>query len=147
KNTTNLAAYDYWLRAQDHFTRTGGGDTGPAIQLLQAAIRADPNLSQAHAWLCFVLLYRHWAEAYASMLDWTNVDQAIEAGKRAVELDGDDTLGHAALASALMNRRSYDAARYHVDTALALNPNDAAALLYCAGCKLFMVGPAAALDL
>jgi TolB-like protein len=137
KSTTNLAAYDYLLRAQDHFTRTGAGDTGPVIQLLQEAIKADPNLSQAYAFLAIVRLYHFWAEAYAPALDWSDVDKAIEAGKRAVELDGEDTLSHAALANALANRRSFDIARHHVDTALALNPNDAAVLTDCAGFENF----------
>jgi len=147
KGTTNLAAYDYLLRALDHFNRTGGGDTASVIQMLREAIKADPNLSQAYAWLTIVLLYHFWPEAYAPVLDWTNVDRAIEAGKRAVELDGEDTLGHTALAHALINRRSFDVARHHVDTALALNPNDAEVLTHCAGFENFVGRPAVALDL
>jgi TolB-like protein len=147
KSTTNLAAYDLLLRAQDHFNRTGGGDTASVIQMLREAIKADPNLSQAYAWLTIVLLYNFWPEAYAPVLDWTNVDRAIEAGKRAVELDGEDTRGHTALAHALANRRLFDVARHHVDTALALNPNDAAVLTDCAGFENFVGRPAVALDM
>ena len=147
KGTANLEAYDYLLRALDHYVRTGGNDIKPVVSLLRKAINADPNFAQAHAALARMLLYLYWADAYAPQFTQASLDRALEVGRRAVALDGNDASCHRALALALLNRRAYDLAGYHLDVALSLNPNDVTVIANRAVFEHLTGRPDAALEL
>jgi len=85
--TNNFAAYDLFLRGQAKLvTRASAADSKQAQELMEQAIKLDPNFARAYAALALIL-----ADAYR--FDWSSDpeatrQQALATGKRAVELDG-----------------------------------------------------------
>jgi Flp pilus assembly protein TadD len=55
---------------------------------------------------------------------WESLEQALQAGKRAVALDDSDSRCHSMLGSTYMFRRQFELAGLHHERARTLNPND-----------------------
>ncbi len=125
KRTDRLLAYDCLLRGQEHNNRFGNDDTAPARFMFEKAIAIDPSFAQAHAWLAIVLVQLFWVEIYRSDSPMAVLDAALAAARRAVALDGNDSLCHRALGFVHFARKSFDLAAYHYGLATRLNPNDA----------------------
>ncbi len=83
QRTTNMDAYELYLRALAYSQRPYVGDTLPnALRLFQRAIEIDPQFSAAHAGLCELLLYKYSSERAASDFEY-----AERACHRALTLD------------------------------------------------------------
>jgi TolB-like protein/DNA-binding SARP family transcriptional activator len=124
KPTDTLQAYDYFLQGMEHCRRSGSEDIGPACSLFQKAIDLDPGLARAYAAFSLSAIDAFWADAYKPGSTEKMLDRAFEAAARAVALDGSDAQCHRALANAHISRRAFERAKYHLDLAMALNPND-----------------------
>ena len=122
QETTNLAAYDYLLRARQHVARFTEEDSAKARELLEKAITLDPNYARANALLGW-LYYDEW-RIWGKGLD-ENMARALDLGRKAVALD--DTLAAARILIAQVNqyRREHDQAEVEAGKAVALNPTDA----------------------
>jgi tetratricopeptide (TPR) repeat protein len=92
--------------------------------MFRNAIALDPDFAQAYAKLSMVLVADYWAKAYRATGAGKILEDAIEAGKKAVALDSSDAQCHQALAHAYLCVRSFDLADYHLGMATRLNPND-----------------------
>ena len=118
----SLQAYDLVLRARRHsfaFTRP---DNAEAKKLLERAIALDPANARAHATL-----------ASCHMLDWVShwvmggdasLSEAQRLAKLAVSLDDTDCYAQWTLGGMYMFGGRYQNARFHLEKALELNPND-----------------------
>lgn len=130
KPPSNLVAYDFFLRGRDHFYHMMAAENRMAREMLEKAVELDPGYAPAYAGL-----------AESHLLDWfCGWGPDIEASRRrgadlaeqSVSLDDSDSRTHAALGWARLMHRNYHQARFHLDRALALNPNDTRAIIHWA---------------
>lgn len=84
--TDNFAAYDLFLQGQAKLaTRASAADSKQAQELMERAIKLDPDFARAHAALALIL-----ADAYT--FNWTGEpektrQEALRIGRHAIELD------------------------------------------------------------
>jgi serine/threonine protein kinase/Tfp pilus assembly protein PilF len=116
--TTNLEAYDYYLRGRQYFTQLRLKSLKFARQMFNRAIEIDPNYALAHAGVayCCSFLYMYF-DARAS-----NLNQADAASKKAVELDPQLPEAHVARGFAVSLRKEFDEAERELEHAIQLDP-------------------------
>ena len=147
--TTNVAAYDAYLRGKELFAQ--GADERSdraALARFDAAVAADPRYAQAHAARSrtFAVIGNQYAQGTARRADY---DAALAAATRAVALAPGLADAHSALGFALLNGKlDARAARAPYDRSAALGGGDADVLsryaLYCVRAGRFDAGRAAA---
>ena len=117
--TTDVRAYEYYLRGRQFFHRLRGNDMIYARQMFDQAIEIDPD---------FVLAWAGRADCYAFVEMYVKADdenrvEASRASERALELDSDCAEPHASRGLAYLVNEQYDAAIEEFETAIRLNPN------------------------
>jgi eukaryotic-like serine/threonine-protein kinase len=116
--TTNLEAYDLYLRALPLYKRRGSGLI-EAERYLEEAVTRDPSFARAHAMLASTLL----SQPYFIPVTTRDVAQRGRAAAlRAIALDDSLADGHQALAHAHAEANEWDAARREYERAIALDP-------------------------
>jgi adenylate cyclase len=117
--TSNIQAYDYYLRGRQFFYQLRRQGLEFARQMFARAIVIDPGYARAYAGVadCCSFLYM-WFEAKDD-----NLREALSASRRGVELDPQSAEAHASLGLAEFLNRNYDEARQEFETALGLNPD------------------------
>ncbi len=118
----DLRSYDYLMRGT-HLVQQLVPEANPkAREMLNRCVELDPENARAHVML-----------GISYILDWNNrwvdnLDEALQKSgfhsERAVELSPGETLGHASLGEQCLFAQRYEKAEYHVNRAVALNPND-----------------------
>lgn len=129
-STTNLSAYDVFLRARETFlNRSVPSDVVDSLALLETAVQIDPGFANAWLWL---------GAAYVVAPGWDIGDQrdliglAESAADRALELDPGLAFAHAVRGFAATEHAPFDW-EYNVaeqKRAIELNPKDATAQLW-----------------
>jgi serine/threonine protein kinase len=124
RSTLNAEAFDYYLRARNFLYRLSKGNTNIAIQLFQKAIELDPRYAAAYAGMgeAYAYLYQYWdrrdswlekavefslkaqlydptlSEAFAALavayFNKNMFDDALTAGKKAIELDTNNHIAY-----------------------------------------------------
>ena len=117
--TDSLAAYDCFLRGREYHHRWTPEDNARAIEMLQRAIALDPVFALAHAWLACALFSRTFFDS-----DPTLVTRCWDAIQRAYALDDGQSEVHRILSAFHLQWKEFDKADFHIERALALNPND-----------------------
>ncbi|WP_119269377.1 adenylate/guanylate cyclase domain-containing protein [Taklimakanibacter deserti] len=120
--TTNMRAYEYLLAAKVLHHRSTAEDNAEAQKMVDKALALDPNYAHAHAWRgCIV--GQSWVYSWCPDRDtaWNTI--VAELGT-ALNLDDDDSDVHRILAAINLNRGDHEAAQYHQERALSLNPNN-----------------------
>jgi TolB-like protein/Tfp pilus assembly protein PilF len=117
--TTDVRAYEYYLRGRQFFHRLRGNDMIYARQMFDQAIEIDPD---------FVLAWAGRADCYAFVEMYVKADdenrvEASRSSERALELDSDCAEPHASRGLAYLVNEQYDAAIEEFETAIRLNPN------------------------
>ena len=126
KPTTNLAAYDFLLRARPALQRLTRGGIAQARLLLKRAIDLDPNYAAAYAALAdtyYIAAAFGWAELPIAYLN-----HAKEMADKALSLNDSEVQAHVILGCIDIFYHRYQRAKTEMDRALAVNPNDADAL-------------------
>ena len=126
KPTTNLAAYDFLLRARPALQRPTRGGIAQARLLLKRAIDLDPNYAAAYAALAdtyYIAAAFGWAELPIAYLN-----HAKEMADKALSLNDFEVQAHVILGRIDIFYHRYQRAKTEMDRALAVNPNDADAL-------------------
>jgi TolB-like protein len=122
KPATDLAAYDFLLRARECMRRyTKDGESAARAYLTQA-IQYDPNYAPAYAALALSHIHEYessWSEDPPSA-----IGRALEMARKAVSLDDTESVAHGVLAYAAHYRDEHDFAKKEIERATALNPND-----------------------
>ena len=94
--TTNMEAYNYYLRGVDYFNRSWNEeDHRIAVQMFERAIEQDPNFALAYAKLTTAYLRLYWI--YYFRADMSLVAKAKEAVDMAFKLSPDSPETHWAL--------------------------------------------------
>ena len=122
KKPRDMAAYDCLLHGLEHH-RLGGvtrEDAEQAYYWFGEAIKKDPQFGRAYAWKSCAL---------AGVAEWTGDEKAWEdvykIGFKGIEMDDEDAECHRIAGSLSLYSRKYDAAKFHFNRALELNPNHA----------------------
>lgn len=129
--TTNVEAYEIYLRGRQYFHQHRRKSHEFALQMFERAIELDPGYALAHAGIadCCSFLYQYYNSTQALL------DRADTASKRALELAPGLAEAHASrgLAVSLSNR--FGEAEQEFQTALRLNPTSfEAAYFYARAC-------------
>jgi len=124
--TTNLEAYDYFLRGWKSFWQDTKEANTQARQLFEQALALDPQYAGAYAGLSFTYL-RAWLLQWSQ--DRQTLEQAFDAAQKAIALDDTLPLAYMIVASVYQKKNQYEQAVAAAERAIALNPNDANAYM------------------
>ena len=141
KHPENLGAYDLYLRALPHMEALTPAGARIAADLLEDALKLDPNFAAAHAQLA-------WCRQIAFIqggLDEADKTAGIRHARAAIAGGGDDATA-LAVAGMVMGHlgRDYETALSAIARALAVNPSCATAHFFGAQINAFCGDPAAA---
>jgi serine/threonine protein kinase/Flp pilus assembly protein TadD len=153
RSTLNAEAFDYYLRARNFLYRLSKGNTNIAIQLFQKAIELDPRYAAAYAGLgeAYAYLYQYWdrretwlekavesslkaqlydptlSEAFAALavayFNKKMFDDALTAGKKAIELDPNNHIPYWILGRIYRQMDREQEALELFEKALEINPD------------------------
>jgi DNA-binding SARP family transcriptional activator/TolB-like protein len=118
--------YECWLRGMDLLRKVDRANVVASREYFERALTIDPGYARAHAGLAM-----SWYKAW-SCLSWTSwwklEDKALGYAMKALELDDEDHHIHCILGIISLFTRDFGRARYHLDKAERINPNDARGL-------------------
>ena len=119
RSTTDVGAYEYYLRGRQFFKRFRKRDLEYAIQMFREAINIDAE---------FALAWAGYADCHSFMLMYVDPQsncrgEASEASKRALELSPDLAEAHASRGLACLVCEEFDDAEAEFIKAIELNPN------------------------
>ena len=117
----NLTAWESYQRGLWHTFRFTADDLAAAGPFFERAIEFDPELSQAHAWLGFSMISRVLFGHVAP--DGSHIQDANAHARRAIELDGNDPIGHFCLGRIETTRGHHGSAIERLRRAIELNAN------------------------
>lgn len=116
-SSTDVSAYEYYLRGRQFFKRFRKTDIEHARQMFRQAIKIDPGFALAWAGYAdchsFLVMYADPQVSYR--------EEATSASKRALELSPDLAEAHASRGLALLVCDEYEAAEAEFKTAIELN--------------------------
>jgi adenylate cyclase len=116
--TTDLEAYDYYLRGRQFYYQYKNRSMEFALKMLERAIELDPTYVRAFAAIadCYSFLFMHAGSKS------TDRDQADLMSRRALELDPDSSEAHAARGVACSLKHNYGEAESEFEEAIRLDP-------------------------
>ncbi len=117
-STTEVEAYDYYLRGRKFLYEARRKSLLFAIQMFTRATQIDPNYAMAYAGIadCYVWLYMYWESADE------NLRKAEKASQKALKLAPDLAEAHVSHGNVLSLRKKYDEAERAFETAIHLDP-------------------------
>jgi adenylate cyclase len=118
-STSDVRAYEYYLRGRQFFHRLRGNDMIYARQMFDQALEIDPDF--ALAWAGRADCYA-FVEMYVKTED-SNRIEATRSSKRALELDSNCAEPHASRGLAYLVNEQFDEAIKEFETAIRINPN------------------------
>jgi len=122
KRTNNMEAYDYFLRGLDYCCRFTKEANAQGRQLLERAIKLDPQYAEAYA----LLGWTYFAEwIYQWNPDPQNLEQALVLEQKAIALDDTLTWGHRTLSTVYLYKKQYEQSIAEAERAITLGPNEA----------------------
>jgi TolB-like protein/Flp pilus assembly protein TadD len=119
KSTTeDVQAYEFYIRGREYYWQSSRRGFKLAIELLSKAVKKDPGYALAYAGL---------AETYAGFYMYydrnkENLDQALAASQKALELDPELAEAHVSRGLAISQNMEYEEAEKEFETAIRLNP-------------------------
>ncbi len=143
KGTTDIDAYNLFLRGRGQawlHTKLGNRT---ARQLLESAIAIDPGFAAAQAHIAFTHL-NDYVNGWADIPE-ESLRTGLELAKQAVEMNDKEAQTHFVLSAAYKWNRQHDLALAEAERCLALEPNSAEGYLSLAHVQIFMGDPAAGL--
>ncbi len=124
KGTTNLEAYELFLRSHEVKLRFTEATTHRAIELLQQVIELDPAFAKAWVhlgWSYDMLIWSGWAQSPSK-----TIELAFAAANRAVVLDENSGDAHTLLGSLIINYEGdHEKGIAELEKGMALSPNGA----------------------
>lgn len=118
-STEDVEAYDFYLRGREYFYGARQKTIRFALEMFRSATEKDPHYSRAYAGIadCHSYLFMHFGGGQ------DDLDKALAASEKALELDPSLGEGHAAYGFALSLCNRLDEAEEEFETAIRLNPN------------------------
>ncbi len=122
--TSNIAAYEYYLRGREKYlSSTGEADNNAALALADLAVGADPKFAKAHALRARCLNFLA-ATALSPGEAKPYFDEAIGAAQRAIDLAPNLADAHLAVGNVLSAQLNFSRSLPYYARALELAPND-----------------------
>jgi TolB-like protein len=118
--TTNMSAYDLYLRGKEYYELRRNDDNETAIGLFKQAIEQDPKFALAYAGLANCYIERN--VRFEKEKSW--LDSAVDLCQEAIAIDRKQPRAYTVLSRAMMAKRKLAEARDAAKTALELAPND-----------------------
>lgn len=125
KAPQDIGAWDLYQRGWWHFLQQNAEHFAKARKLYREAAERDPTFAAPRAALAvldYMVLARSWTDDPETLLI-----EIFEEASRAVALDADDSLSHAAMGLAFLKRSDVERAIGEHKVALALNPSSSIA--------------------
>lgn len=120
--TSNLEAYDYYLRGLDLQSHVTEEANALAQQMFAKAIELDPQFADAYACLGWTY-FEQWSVGWSQ--DPQTLERTFALAQRAIALDGALSDGMRLLGIVYLWKKQYEQAIVEVERAIALNPNQA----------------------
>jgi len=124
--TTNLKAYEKFIKGSEHFLRRTEGDTLQARKLAKEAIALDPEYGSPYTLLGWTHLDDIWF--YRTKDRAKSLQKAEQLAHKAFGLSGQDATAHRLLSCVFMLRKQYEKAIVEVQKAVELSPNSASSI-------------------
>jgi len=121
--TTNLKAYEKYLKGNEHLYRRTTADTLEARRLAQEASALDPEYGGAYTLLAHTHLDDVWFNRTKDRDK--SINTAEQLTLKAIDLSGQDTITHRLLSMVFLLRNQYDKALIEAQKAIELSPNSA----------------------
>ena len=121
--TTNIRAYESYLRGTEHYMRRTEADTLEARRLAQEAITIDPEYGAAYLLLGWTYLDDIWFRRTKDRSE--SLEKAEELAQKAIEVSGHDATTHRLVSSILMVKGEDEKAIEEAQKAIELAPNSA----------------------
>jgi adenylate cyclase len=121
-SSTDLTAWDRFLRGLSHYYRQTKADFETSISLFREAVTLDPALSIARAYLATIMVqgvHYGWIKSTSQL--WT---EAMNLAESAVRLDPRSSYAYATLSYMQAMEGNFDAAMEAVNKSIELNPYD-----------------------
>jgi len=117
--TQNVEAYEFYLRGRQFFYRSKRESIDYALGMFARAIEEDPEYALAYAGIadCRSYLCMYFGG------EQSDLEDAVAASSKALELDPDLAEAHAARGLAESLSKSYEEAEREFEAAIELNPN------------------------
>ncbi|MHC4431830.1 MAG: protein kinase domain-containing protein [Planctomycetota bacterium] len=120
--TSNIQAYDFYLRGEGHFRRRVGGNLAMAIEMYEKAVKLDPGFALAY---CRLSMCHSWMYWFAHDRSQKRLDMAKEAVHTALRHDPELPEAHQALGRYYyLGHRKYSVALEKLYTALESQPRN-----------------------
>jgi adenylate cyclase len=126
KSTNNLEAWSYVIKGFNLFMKFNKQDNAKARELLEKAIRLDPEYSIAWSWL--YLIHAQDARSGWSESPVDSRKRAKECLQKALALDDENSLAHTFLGLFYLRKRQHDKAVAEGKRAISLDPNSTGGL-------------------
>ena len=136
KPTSNLDAYDWFVRGRELFHNTTSEENVRACEMFEKVISIDPDFAAAHAFLAEAYI-RDWFSYWNEPLT-TVYDRAWASARKALVLDETDSRCQTAISVVYLYSGDHDQAHFRLAKALALNPGDTHALTYMSRYEMFL---------
>ncbi len=116
--TENVKAYEFYLRGRQLFHRHSRSGLEGARRLFKRACQLDPEYANAWAGIadCSSFMYMYWDSSESELRE------AQEASRKALELDPDAAESHVARGLAVSLSREWEEAVQEFEKAIELNP-------------------------
>ncbi len=121
--TTNLKAYEKFLKGNEHLYRRTTADTIEARRLAQEAITLDPEYGGAYTLLAHTHLDDVWFNRTKDRAK--SIKTAEQLTLKAIDLSGQDTVTHRLLGMVFLLRNEHEKAIIEAQKAVELSPNSA----------------------
>lgn len=135
--SSNLSAWNYYLQGRSLLHKLTAKATAEARPLFEKAIQLDPKYSDAYAGLSYTYQREILLEAADDRAGWEK--KALEAARRAVDLDNGSSLAHLALGGAYIWSNKHELSVAETRTAVEFNPSNVLARL-ALGNRLDIIG-------
>lgn len=127
--TTNLQAYDYYLRAVQEGYLSSENDLADTMKLYTKAINIDPEFAEAHAGLARAAV-EAWRSDFVEVVSGPKARVlAYESASRALEIDPTNGQAYSVLAVLQLTEKHYEASIKSASRAVELVPGSSQAHL------------------
>ena len=135
KPTEHMTAYDFFLRGLQQYNKHAKRPFIEARRFFQKALELDANYARAHAYMALTI----FTQAFYVYTGVDDLDEALVVAERALALDNDEPLAHAAVGLLMFMQGRDNEGIASLRRSLALNPHDPE-LVYWLGFVLTYVG-------